>query len=444
MIIKRKLYKKLLLWKENNGKTALLIEGARRTGKSFISAQFAKNEYKSFIIVDFSLEDSSVLELFNSGFSDLDDFFIKLQFIYNTKLYHRKSLIIFDEVQLFPKARQSIKHLVADGRYDFIETGSLISLKQNVQDILIPSEEESITLYPLDFEEFLWALGDEISIPFIKEKFDAFKALDEVTHKTMLKKFRTYVLVGGMPQAVLKYIETKDFEAVDNIKKNILNLYRKDVGKFAGNNLSKVLNIFDEIPGNLSRHDKKFSLASLNKEAKFRDYEDSFIWLKEAMITNCCFRVTDPSVGMGLTMDSSYMKNYMMDTGLLITLAFYNHKFLDNKLYKALLEDKLNINEGMITENVVAQILKTNGHELFFYSTIDDSKHRVEVDFILRDNNKVTAVEVKSSNFRKHKSLDVLKEKHKKKIGKSYIVYTKNLKKLDDIYCIPLYMSIFL
>jgi len=444
MIIKRKLYKKLLLWKENNGKTALLIEGARRTGKSFISAQFAKNEYKSFIIVDFSLEDFSVLELFNSGFSDLDEFYTKLQFIYNIKLYNRGSLIIFDEVQLFPKARQSIKHLVADGRYDFIETGSLISLKQNVQDILIPSEEESITLYPLDFEEFLWALGDEISIPFIKEKFDAFKALDEVTHKTMLKKFRTYVLVGGMPQAVLKYIETKDFEAVDNIKKNILNLYRKDVGKFAGNNLSKVLNIFDEIPGNLSRHDKKFSLASLNKEAKFRDYEDSFIWLKEAMITNCCFRVTDPSVGMGLTMDSSYMKNYMMDTGLLITLAFYNHKFLDNKLYKALLEDKLNINEGMITENVVAQILKTNGHELFFYSTIDDSKHRVEVDFILRDNNKVTAVEVKSSNFRKHKSLDVLKEKHKKKIGKSYIVYTKNLKKVDDIYCIPLYMSIFL
>lgn len=444
MIIKRKIYKKLLLWKENNGKTALLIEGARRTGKSFISTQFAKNEYKSFIVVDFSLDNSSVLELFNSGFSDLDEFYTKLQFIYNTKLYNRNSLIIFDEVQLFPKARQSIKHLVADGRYDFIETGSLISLKQNVQDILISSEEESITLYPLDFEEFLWALGDEISIPFIKEKFDTFKALDEVTHKTMLKKFRTYVLVGGMPQAVLKYIETKDFEAVDNIKKNILNLYRKDVGKFAGRNLSKVLNIFDEIPGNLSRHDKKFSLASLKKNAKFRDYEDSFIWLKEAMITNCCFRVSDPSVGMGLTMDSSYMKNYMMDTGLLITLASYNHKFLDNKLYKALLEDKLNINEGMITENVVAQILKTNGHELFFYSTIDDSKHRVEVDFLLRDNNKVTAVEVKSSNFRKHKSLDVLKEKNKKKIGKSYIVYTKNLKKLDDIYCIPLYMSIFL
>ncbi len=444
MIIKRKIYNKLLFWKRNNGKTALLIEGARRTGKSFIATQFAKNEYKSFIVVDFSLENSSVLDLFNTGFNDLDEFFIKLQFIFNTKLYNRNSLIIFDEVQLFPKARQVIKHLVADGRYDFIETGSLISLKQNVQDILIPSEEESITLFPLDFEEFLWAIGDEISFPFIKDRFDNFTALDDVTHKIMLKKFRTYMLVGGMPQAVIKYIETNDLELVDNVKKNILSLYRKDVGKFAGNNFSKVLNIFDEIPANLSRHDKKFSLASLNKDAKFRDYEDSFIWLKEAMITNCCFRVSDPSIGMGLSMDSSYMKNYMMDTGLLITLAFFNNKFLDNKLYKALLEDKLNINEGMIVENAVAQILRTNGHDLFFYSQVNESRHRMEVDFLLRKNNKIIPVEVKSSSYTKHKSLDYLREVHKKKIGKSYIIYTQNLKKIDDVYCIPLYMSIFL
>ncbi|MGD1823572.1 MAG: ATP-binding protein [Pleomorphochaeta sp.] len=444
MIIKRKIYNNLLLWKRNNGKTALLIEGARRTGKSYISTLFAKKEYKSFIVIDFSLENPSIIDLFNSGLNDLDEFFIKLQFIYNTKLYDRNSIIIFDEVQLFPKARQAIKHFVADGRFDFIETGSLISLKQNVQDILIPSEEESITLYPLDFEEFLWAIGDEISIPFLKNKFDNFIALDEVTHKTMLKKFRTYMLVGGMPQAVIEYVKTNDLELVDNVKKNILTLYRNDVGKFAGKNLSKVLNIFDKIPANLSRHDKKFSLASLKKGAKFRDYEASFIWLKEAMITNCCFRVSDPSIGMGLTIESSYMKNYMMDTGLLITLAFFNNKFLDNKLYKALLDDKLNINEGMIIENAIAQVFRTKGHDLFFYSTVNKSKHRMEVDFILRKNNKIIPVEVKSSNYTKHKPLDYLREKNKKKIGNSYIIYTKNLKKIGDIYCIPLYMSIFL
>lgn len=446
-MLKRKAYKKLLEWKEKYaGKRALLIDGARRIGKSFLCKEFAKNEYKSYIIIDFANIPKEIIILFEEESYNLDLFFLKLSAFYGVRLYERESLIVFDEIQMLPKARQLIKYLVQDGRYDFIETGSLLSIKRNVENIVIPSEEKHISLYPLDFEEFLWALGDTTTVPILKEFFNKKKPLGNSLHRKILNIFRQYMLVGGMPQVVNEYIESKDFSKVDEVKKDILTLYRNDIAKFAGSNQNKVISIFDEIPAQLSKKEKKYTLSSLSKNARLREYEDSFLWLADAMIINTCFNSTDPNIGLSLSSDFSTRKCYMGDTGLLVTQTFYDNDYTDNDLYKNILFDKININEGMLMENIVAQMLRVNGHKLFFYSRNDkeNSKNKMEIDFILSNHKKIFPLEVKSSSYRKHSSLDKFRMKFKNKIGESIILYQKDIMIKDEILHLPIYMAMFL
>ena len=446
-ILKRKIYDDLLAWKKRSkGAAALMIDGARRVGKSFLCEQFARNEYKSHIIIDFGNAPNDVLDLFLNDSANLDLFFAKLSSFYATTLYKRESVIIFDEVQQYPRARQLIKYLVADGRYDFIETGSLIRLKKNVQDIIIPSEEEHIEIFPLDFEEFLWAISDYATAPLVKQCFDAKTALGQALHRKIMNDFRQYILVGGMPQAVLEYSETKDFEAVDAVKRRILKLYRDDVSKFAAGYEDKVFAVFDGIPGQLSKKRKKYKLSSISKQARFRSYEDSFIWLGEAMIVNHCYNATDPGIGLALSADHSTQKCYMADTGLLITHAFRDSPFIENELYKAILFDKLSINEGMIMENVAFQMLRRNGHKAYFYSR-NDKEHRenhMEIDFLITEKKKIAPIEVKSGSYKTHKSLDKFKKKFSSKISNSYILYTRDVQIKDDIIHMPVYMAMFL
>ena len=445
--LKRKIYDDLLTWKKrSNGTTALMIDGARRVGKSFLCEQFAENEYKSHIIIDFGNAPRDILDLFENDSSNLDLFFSKLSAFYSKTLHKRESVIVFDEVQQFPRARQLIKYLVADGRYDFIETGSLIRLKKNVQDIIIPSEEEHIEMFPLDFEEFLWALGDDATTTLIKQCFDSRTALGQALHRKIMNDFRQYILVGGMPQAVLEYVKTKEFEAVDTVKRRILKLYRDDVSKFAAGYEDKVFAIFDGIPGQLSKSSKKYKLSSISKQARFRSYEDSFVWLNEAMIANTCFNVTDPNVGLALSADHATQKCYMADTGLLITHAFMDSPYIENELYKAILFDKLHINEGMIMENIAAQMLRRNGHKLYFYSR-NDKEHRenhIEIDFLITEKKKIAPVEVKSGNYKSHSSLDKFKKKFSSKLSNSYILYAKDVMIKDNIIHLPIYMTMFL
>ncbi|MBQ9573319.1 MAG: ATP-binding protein [Acidaminococcaceae bacterium] len=446
-MLKRKIYDKLLSWKHNsNGKTALLIDGARRVGKSYIAELFARQEYKSYILIDFGNAPKDILDLFENETSDLDLFFAKLSAFYSTVLHKRDSLIIFDEVQQFPRARQFIKYLVADGRYDYLETGSLIRMKKNTEHIIIPSEEEHIEMFPLDFEEFLWAMGDEATVPVIRKCFETKEPLGQALHRKIMNDFRQYVLVGGMPQSVLAYIDGKNFEAADEVKRGILRLYREDISKFASGYEEKVYAIFDGIPAQLSRKEKKYRLSSINKNARFRAYEDSFIWLNEAMVINTSFNATDPNVGLALSADYATQKCYMADTGLLITLTFMDQAFTDNELYKAVLFDRLDINEGMIMENVVAQMLRVNGHKLYFYSR-NDNEHRenhMEIDFLITKEKKISPVEVKSNNYRSHSSLDKFRSRFSQKIGTSYILYSKDVLLKDGIWHLPLYMALFL
>ncbi len=446
-MLKRKVYDALLEWKQkSNGKTALLIDGARRVGKSFIAELFAKQEYKSHILIDFGNAPRDILDLFENDSADLDLFFAKLSAFYGIILHKRESLIVFDEVQQFPRARQLIKYLVADGRYDYLETGSLIRLKKNTGNIIIPSEEEHIELFPLDFEEFLWAMGDEATVPLICRCFEARKPLGQALHRKIMNDFRQYVLVGGMPQSVLAYLNGKDFQASDEAKRRILQLYWDDVSKFAAGYEEKVYAVFDGIPGQLSKKEKKYRLSSISKNARFRAYEDSFIWLNEAMIVNACFNATDPGVGLALSADHATQKCYMADTGLLVTLTFMDQAFTDNELYRAILFGKLDINEGMIMENIVAQMLRRNGHKLYFYSR-SDLEHRenhMEIDFLITEGKKVAPIEVKSANYRTHSSLDKFRKKFSQKIGTPYILYTKDVMEKDGVWHLPLYMAMFL
>ena len=443
-MLKRKIYDRMLMWKQNsNGQTALLIDGARRVGKSFIVESFASQEYRSHIIIDFGNAPKDILDLFMYDSSDLDLFFAKLGAYYSIILYKRDSLIVFDEVQQFPRARQLIKYLVADGRYDYIETGSLIRLKKNTENILIPSEEEHIEMFPMDFEEFLWAMGDEATMPFIRTCFESRKPLGQSLHRKVMNDFRQYMLVGGMPQSVLAYTDGKNFEASDEAKRRILHLYRDDVSKFAPGYEEKVFAVFDGIPGQLSKKEKKYTLSSLDKNARFRTYEDSFIWLNESMIVNSCFNTTDPNAGLALSSDHATLKCYMADTGLLVTQTFMDNAFTENELYKAILFDKLDINEGMLMENIVAQMLRYNGHKLYFYSRSDihDKNNRMEIDFLLSNKGKIVPVEVKSGNYRSHSSLDKFRAKFANKVGASIILYTKDVMERDGILHLPLYMA---
>ena len=444
MEIKRKIYDRLLNWKNTDqGESALIIEGARRVGKSFIAEKFAKQEYKSYLLIDFSKAPQDILNLFETEQEDIDILFQALQAHYKVRLYPRESCIIFDEVQFCPKARQLIKSLVADRRYDYIETGSLISLRQNVSDILIPSEEESLRMYPLDFEEFLWAMGDETTYPVIREHFESKKPLGQALHRSIMKSFRQYMLIGGMPQAVTEYAKTRDFEAADRIKRRILKLYRQDISKFAKGYESKVFAIFDDIPGQLSKKEKKYRLTSLKKSARKREYEDAFVWLDEAMVVNPCFNATDPTVGLKLSEEYTTQKIYMTDTGLLVTLAFADSDYMDNDLYRDILFDKLNVNEGMLMENIVSQMLRASGHRLFFYSRNDSKGHanRMEIDFLIRNGRKISPIEVKSASYRKHSSLDKFITRFGNRLGERYILYGKDVMEKDGVLHLPLYMA---
>lgn len=445
--MKRKIYERLLEWKEkDNGNCALLLDGARRVGKSYIAEQFGENEYKSYLMIDFAHLPHEVQEIFENDVNDFDLFFNKLSAYYRKTLYRRESLIIFDEVQRYPKARELVKYLVADGRYDYLETGSLISLRMNVENIVIPSEEEHIEMFPMDFEEFLWAMGDETTVPFLRESFDKLRPLGQAMHKRVMNDFRQYILVGGMPQSVEAYIKTKSFEDSDRIKKRILTLYREDITKFAKGYEAKVLSIFDEMPSQLSKTEKKYKLSSVSKGARFRDYENAFMWLAEAMVINNCYNATEPNVGLSMSEEHTTRKCYMGDTGLLVTHSFMDDKFTDNELYRDILLDKLHVNEGMIMENIVAQELRANGHKLYFYSRSDTNnrKNNMEIDFLIRKKRKICPVEVKSGMYRKHSSLDKFRNKFSNRIGEPYILYTKDILVKENVIHLPVYMAMFL
>ena len=446
--MKRKIYHKLLEWKNlSNGSSAMLIEGARRIGKSYIAEEFARQEYESYILIDFSKAPKQVKEWFDIYLEDLDTLFLNIQLHYKKKLSPRKSVIIFDEVQDCPRARAAIKHLVKDGRYDFLETGSLISIKKNVKDILIPSEEDSIEMHPMDFEEFLWAMGDEMLMPYIRTQFEKMHPMGDF-HRRAMDLFRQYMIVGGMPQAVLAYIETQDFEKVDYAKRQILKLYRNDIKKYAEGTENRVTAIYDEIPGQLQKHEKKFRLSALREEARMRDYESAFFWLADAKIINCCYNTTEPSIGLKLNEERTTLKCYMGDTGLLISHAFDTHGIVSEELYQKLMFGKLEINEGMLIENIVAQMLTASGHKLFFYSRYDEknAENRMEIDFLIQkpiitSRHNISPIEVKSSNRYTLTSLKKCINKYGNYLSTPYVLHSTDLKIENGITYLPLYMT---
>lgn len=447
--MKRKIYTTLLDWKERRaGKTALLIDGARRVGKSYIVEAFAKKEYRSYILIDFFTASQDVKDLFENYLHDLDTFFLFLSNYYQVKLYPRETLIIFDEVQEFPRARGAIKYLVADGRYDYIETGSLMSIKKNVQDALIPSEEHHVNLYPMDFEEFLWALGDDMLMPFIKERFEKKQPLGPALHRKAMDLFRQYLIVGGMPQAVKEFVESRDFDEVDRVKRDILTLYRADMMKHAQGYEIKVARVFDEIPAQLQKHERKFKLADLEKNARMRDYEDALFWLDDAMIVNTCYNSTASNIGLKLNMDRLTLKCYMADTGLLISHAFDENGIISEEIYKKILFDKLEVNMGMIVENVVAQMLVASGHKLYFYSnpSREDKNARMEIDFLIAkdkisNRHNISPIEVKSSTRYTLTSLRKFVTKYKEQTHIPYVIHPNDFKEEDGIVYLPLYMT---
>lgn len=443
----RKITEKLLEWKEViKGKTALLIDGARRIGKTYVVEEFAKTEYKSFIKVDFSLVGKELKSIFENDSANLNDFFNKLQVLYNVKLYERNSLIIFDEVQLYPKARQLVKSLVADGRYDYIETGSLISLKRNVKDILIPSEEEHINMYPMDFEEFLIAVGESTLYRYLKDKFDDFEPVGQAIHKKTLNLFRQYMIVGGMPMSVQSYVKNGNFEESEIVKKSILTLYREDIEKNLESNEMKARTIFDLIPNQLQRKEKKIKYSDIDQKARTRDYNSALKFLEESKMINICNGVTDPSIAMELSIDGKNKKCYMGDIGLLVSMTLEGSPYINNEVYKKILFDKLYINEGMYAENIVAQELRSTGHKLYYYKKYDNinRKNNIEIDFLISGNNGISVIEVKSSSYKQHTSLDKFRKKFGKKIDNSYILYDKDIKELDGVKHLPIYMAAFL
>lgn len=446
--MKRKIYNKLLEWKqESNGEYALLIDGTRRVGKSYIVRQFAEKEYRSCVILDFNLVSKSIKDLFENDLDNLDRFFMYLSNYTGKTLYTRDTLIVFDEVQQYPKARAAIKYLVKDGRYDYIETGSLISIKKNVEGIVIPSEEEHIKMFPMDFEEFLWAMGEEMLMPFIKDCFERKKPLGQLMHRRAMDYFRLYMIVGGMPQAVEKYVETRDFAKVDKLKRRILDLYRSDISKYAKGYDTKVKSIFEEIPSQLQKHEKKFRLSALKEGARARDYETAFFWLDDAMIINSCYNTTEPNVGLNLNKDTNTMKRYMADTGLLISHAFDANEIVSEDLYRKILLDKLEMNSGMIVENIVAQMLRTAGHKLFFYSnsSMTDKDSRMEIDFLIAKSkittrHNISPIEVKSSARYTLTSLRKCIAKYGSYLSTAYVIHPADLKEEDNIVYLPLYM----
>ena len=443
MMFKRKIYSKMLEWKqESNGRTALLIEGARRIGKSTVVEEFAKNEYESYILIDFARASKDVRSLFEDV-SDLNYLFLQLQLQYKVDLHERKSVIIFDEVQLCPMARQAVKALVEDYRYDYIETGSLISIKKNVKDILIPSEERKISMYPMDYEEFLWAVGDKTTYPLLKKCFEMNHGLGDAINRKQLRQFRLYMLVGGMPQAVEAYIQTNNFRKVDEVKRDILNLYEADFAKI--DPTGRLAMLFDAIPAQLNKNASRFQAGTILSGEKSDRILELIAELKDSKTVLVSYNSNDPNAGMANIRDLSKFKLFLSDTGLFVTLMFKDKDFTENELYEKLLSDKLSVNLGYLYENIVAQCLAAGGNELFYHTIMNEnSKHNYKIDFILARKNKIVPLEVKSSGYKTHKSLDVFTEKFSDRILKRYLVYTKDMNKDKDIFCIPVYMVPFL
>ena len=449
MMFRRKIYNRLLDWKKSSaGNKALLIEGARRIGKSTIVEEFARKEYKSYILIDFNTVSEAVISAFNNYMTDLDTFFMILSSEYNIKLYRRESIIIFDEVQQFPKARQAVKYLVADGRYDYIETGSLISIKEKVKGITIPSEERRLSMYPMDFEEFGWAMGENGMMEYIRNCFVAGKPLEQNLHAKAMLLFRQYMIVGGMPKSVSAYIENdRSFEKADMEKRDILALYRNDIMKIDSGYRSSVISIFDQIPAFLSRSERRVMMNRIEKGATFPKYHDTFFWLADSMIVNECFNCSDPNVGLSLNEDRTYVKCYMGDTGLLLSHTFDENEIFNGKLYNGILFGKLSTNEGMLYENAIAQTLVASGHKLYFYTRYNKEKHRndIEIDFMLSNNSKlkykIFPVEVKSGDRYTTKSLTRFSDVFRERIGGCYVIHPKNLKIENGIVYLPAYMA---
>lgn len=451
MLFKRRAYDRMKEWKrEAEGSRALLVEGARRVGKSTLVEEFAKREYAHHLIIDFSEASEELKELFLQYRADLDVFFMYLQAYTGITLPRRESVVVFDEVQRFAPAREFIKQLVADGRYDYIETGSLISIRRNVEGIVIPSEERTLRLNPLDFDEFLNAIGESQLSSVISEAFETLAPLPDVLHRKAMRLFREYMLVGGMPQVVQEYLNSRDFEVADRTKRDILALYDNDIAKFGGTDATRIRRVFSTLPGQLAKHDKRFTLASLDKNARSREYADAFFWLSDACISAVCYNVDDPAVGLAASANESSFKCYMADTGLLVAQMFRDNDTTPHEVYRDILMDKLEINEGMLTENAVAQQLLANGHKLYFYSRRDDCDRRstMEIDFLITrgyddaaGRMRVSPIEVKSKKNYRFVSLEKFKDKFGKRVGTRFILHPKQLMKEADVVRLPLYMA---
>ena len=440
---KRKMYDTMLKWKsERNGDTALLIQGARRIGKSTIAEEFARHEYKSYILIDFSKVSKEVTDLFND-ISDLNYLFLRLQFIYQVQLYERESVIIFDEVQLQPLARQAIKHLVKDHRYDYIETGSLISVRSKSRDIIIPSEETKVDMYPMDYEEFRWALGDTATVSLLRTAFEKKLPLGDAVHRKLMRDFRLYMLVGGMPQAVSAYIKTNNFAAVDLAKRDIIALYEEDFGKIDDSGRAKAL--YDDIPAQLSKNALRYQVSKAIKDEKVERIVNVVKVMVDSMTVNVAYHSDDPNAGLTLTKNEQYFKMYASDTGLFVTLAFKDSDITENVIYDKLLNDKLSTNLGYVYENVIAQMLRATGKNLFYHTiSYAEGKKYYEIDFVIPDKHKISPIEVKSSGYKTHKSLDEFCSKFSDRIMNKYLIYTKDYKRENGVEYIPVYMTMFL
>ncbi|MBQ0068965.1 MAG: ATP-binding protein [Bacteroidales bacterium] len=447
--MRRKIYNELLLWKEKRSKKeALLIDGARRVGKSWIVNEFARNEYESYLFIDFANTTDAIRSVFRDYINDMDAFFMHLMLETGVRLHNRRSLIVFDEIQNFPPAREAIKYLVKDGRYDYIETGSLMSINANVKGINVPSEEHRIDMYPMDFEEFMWALGDDMMMDYVRECFIHSKPLGQSLHRKMMDYFRLYMIVGGMPQAVQEWVNSKDFNEVDHIKRNILSLYRSDISKYARGQEARVTRIFDTIPSQLQKHEKKFRLSALGKGTRGRNIETAFFWLEESRVVNTCFAASEPTIGLEMSINASSRKLYMADTGLLISHAFSAAKIHADELYRKLMHDKLEINKGMLVENIVAQMLRAAGHELYFFSSYSktDANERMEVDFLIpkasiSSRHNIHPIEVKSSVRYTLTSIKRFSHKYNMSVSTPIVLHPANVRDEGEILYLPLYMA---
>ncbi|HAZ91322.1 MAG TPA: ATPase [Eubacterium sp.] len=442
-VFKRKIYDEMLEWKEKRSKkSALLIKGARRVGKSTIAEEFAKKEFKSYIVIDFAHTSRSIEALFDDMY-DLDFFFLQLQQLTGKRLYVDESVIIFDEVQLQPKARQAIKYLVADGRYRYIETGSLLSIKKNTKDILIPSEEHKISMYPMDFEEFLWAIKDEITADTIRTLLSSKKSAGDVMHRNLMRKFRLYMLIGGMPQAIETYMDTNNLQVVDEVKREIIDLYEEDFTKIDSSGLAG--DIYDAIPAGLSGNSSRYVLSNAKAGVRSAQVRDLIPDMLSSYTVNIAYHANNPSVGMALEKDAGRYKLFTSDMGLFVTLAFKDKNYTENIIYNKLLSDKLEANLGYIYENAVAQMLVAKGNNLFYYTfNSDTSNHIYEIDFLLSSGDKITPIEVKSGNYRAHKSLDMFCDKFSRRVRDRYVIHVKDYKREKGIDYIPIYMVPFM